>query len=372
MTSRIVLVTTNLAAGGAEAQVAQLAMGLRKRNWDVSVISLLKPTAFEPELNAAGVPVFSLDMTAGVWNPLGYARFVAVLRKIRPQIAHGHMFHGNLMARLARLVCPIPIVISTLHSAAESARRSANVRSRDRLYRLTDPLSDVTVAVSQAVGQRHVSAGAVSSKRLRVIPNGVDSARFRPDETRRVATRRLLGLQQEFVWLAAGRLMWKKGHPTLLTAFREVRGGVLLIAGAGPDEAELKRLAAESGGDVRFLGHRQDVAELMCAADAFVQASVVEGMPVALLEAAASGLPCVATDAGGTAEIVRHETTGYLVPPDNPEALAAAMFGILSLPAEQRQAMGCAARDHVVERYDATLVLSEWEKLYEELLAPWT
>jgi len=365
MTARVTLLATNLARGGAETQVAQLAMGLRQRGWEASVISMLTPTAFEQELAAAGVPVFSLNMKPGAWNAFGYARLLRLLRGLRPQILHGHMFHGNMLARAARVFCPVPVVISTLHSAAESGRGSREVRWRDRCYRFTDRLGDLTVAVAQAVAERHVSACAVPPARLRVIPNGVDTNRFRPDSDRRERLRSALGLDREFAWLAVGRLMWKKGYDTLLEAFDSVEEAVLLIAGTGPEEEELRALA---GGNVRFLGERDDVADLMVACDGYVQSSVVEGLPVALLEAAASGLPCVATDAGGTAEA----GVAQIVPPGDPESLAAAMRSAMSIPFGERERMGLTGRAAVVARYGRSVVLGQWEELYRELLERWT
>jgi len=259
----------------------------------------------------------------------------------------------------------VPVVISTLHRSAESGRASKEVRWRDRCYRLTDPLGDLTVGVAQAVAERHVSARAVPTSKLRVIPNGVDTARFRPDSERRERVRRALGLGQEFAWLAAGRLMWKKGYDTLLQACARIQEGVLLIAGSGPQEDELRGLA---GGNVRFLGQRDDVADLMSACDGFVQSSVVEGLPVALLEAAASGLPCVATNAGGAGEV----GTAHIVPPGDPEALACAMMRVMNLPVEERQRFGLAGRGEVVARFDSNVVLHMWEELYREMLARWT
>ncbi len=371
MTARVALLATSLARAGAETQVALLAGGLRRRGWEVNIISLLKPSAFEQELTSAGVSVFSLDMQPGVWNPLGYTRLSAILRKLRPQVLHSHMFHANLLARSVRLVCPVPVLISTLHSVAESGRGSENVQWRDRFYRLTDPLADVTVAVSPAVARRHISARAVPARKLRVIPNGVDTASFRPDAGRRERVRRLLGLGQEFTWLAVGRLMWKKGYPTLLRALAGPGKGILLVAGTGPQEAELRQLASDLGADVRFLGERQDVADLMSACDGFAHASVVEGLPVALLEAASSGLACVAADVGGVSEIIVHEQTGYLVFPGVPEALGAAMSRLMSLSREERRELGLAARDHVVARFEAGMVLTRWEELYRELFSQW-
>jgi glycosyltransferase involved in cell wall biosynthesis len=350
MKPRLAMVTTNLARGGAETQVALLACGLSRRGWDVSVISLVRPTAFEKELAAAGVPVFSLDMQPGIPNPLGYLRLLRILRQLRPQIVHSHMFHANLLARTARILCPVPALISTLHSVAESGRGSKSMLWRDLLYRITDPLADQTVAVTKAVPGRN----------LRVIPNGVDTALFRPDPVKRARVREALGLGREFAWLAVGRLMWKKGYETMLRAFTTVASGVLLIAGTGPQEAELR----QRGTAARFLGEREDIADLLAACDGFVQSSVVEGLPMALLEAASSALPCVAADAGGVSEIILHERTGYLVAPGNPDALAAAMSGVMNLPEIERQRIGMAAREHVQARFDLAVVIAQWEELY--------
>ncbi len=140
-----------------------------------------------------------------------------------------------------------------------------------------------------------------------------------------------------------------------------------MIAGSGPQESELREL----GVGARFLGEREDVANLMAAADGFVQSSLVEGLPMALLEAASSGLPCVAADTGGVNEIVLNERTGYLVPVGDVAALAAAMSRLMGLTASERQRMGKAAREHVVDHFDLRVVISRWEKLYQELLEPW-
>lgn len=371
MTGRVVLLTTNLARGGAEAQVAELARGLRRRGWDVSVISMLEPTAFHDELAAAGVAVFSLKMQPGVASPLGFVRLLALLRKIRPQVLHSHLFHANILARLACLLYPVPVLISTLHSIAESARESGKIKWRDWLYRATDSLADVTVAVCKTVADRHAEGGAVSKKRLRVIPNGVDTRVFRPDAKRRARTRRELGLGTEFVWLAVGRLMWKKGYETMLRAFAGEGRGLLLIAGSGPQERELGELAGELGVRARFLGSRDDVPELMAAADGFVQSSMVEGLPLALLEAASSGLASVVSDAGGVSEVVLDGRTGWVAPLGNPQALGAAVRRLVEVPEEQRRKLGEAAREHVVKNFDLDEVVTRWEGLYGELLAPW-
>jgi glycosyltransferase involved in cell wall biosynthesis len=333
----VILLSTNMARGGAETQVAGMAVELRRRGWDVHVVSLVQPTAFRDELAHARV----------LLHAPGVPLVPALLRSLRPQIVHCHMFHANVLGRLLRLIMPFPGVISTLHSMAETGRNSMDIRRRDLAYRVTNSLADVTVAVSDAVAERHskVCPGA------RVIPNGVDVERFRPDAGLRNRIRAELGLGDEFVWIAVGRLMWKKDYSTMLEAFARIGEGVLLIAGSGPDEG---RLRAAAGPGVRFLGARDDIPALLNAADGFVMTSIIEGLPVALLEAAATGLPCVSTPAGGVAE------TGAAIVTDD---IAAAMQAVMHHPDE----LGAKARRVVIERYSMQAVVDQWEALYRSM-----
>ncbi len=351
--NRVAMLVTGLEPGGAEIQTVHLAGSLAARGWEVTVFAF-RAGALEAELRAGGVPV----------RVIYPARLLLQLARLQPAIVHAHLFHANLAARLARLLCPLPVVISTVHSVAESSRRSGSIRARDILYRVTDGLADATVFVCAAAAERHLEVRAVSSERAHVIPNGVDTGRFRPDAARRAEARAALGLGGEFAWLAVGRLMWKKNYPLMLEAMARQSGGVLFIAGTGPDEAQLRRLA---GPNVRFLGERQDIPALMNACDGFVLSSDVEGLPMVLLEAAASGLPQVACGCGGVGEAVLDERTGYVVAPGDAAALATAMERLAGLPPEARAAMGQAAREHALARFDLAAVTSQWEDLYRRL-----
>jgi len=368
MTPRVALLTTSLGCGGAEAQVVLLATGLARRGYRTGVVSLAAPTAFTADLKDAGVEVVSLSMRAGVADPRGLWRLIRFLARFRPAILHSHLFHANLMARVVRLVAPVPVVISTLHSIAESGRRHSGVRLRDLAYRLSDPLADQVVAVCQAASRRHLTAGAVRASKLCVIPNAVDTGVFRPDAERRAAMRQALELDGAFVWLAAGRLMWKKDYPTMLRAFACRNSSVLLVAGTGPQGEELRELASRLGVRVRWLGARDDMPALMNAADALVLSSVVEGLPVVLLEAAASGLIAVSTDAGGAREAVEDGATGYIVPIGDAQALSQAISRVESLDEAAREQMARAARRRALALFDIHSVTGQWERLYGELL----
>ena len=279
------------------------------------------------------------------------------------------MVHANLLARAARPFYQVPVLVCTAQNINEGARW------RELAYRITDPLCDLTTNVGAAAAARYVRVGAVPKSKIRALPNGIDTRAFRPDASVRVAGRRALGLQGAFVWLAVGRLDEAKDYPTMLQAFSKVAESspesLLLIAGAGPLEGDVKGLAVKLGLEqkVRFLGLRRDTSVLMNAADAFILSSAWEGMPLALLEASATGLPVVATAVGGVPEIVMSERSGFLTPPKDPAALAHATGRIMAMPEEERKRMGEAGRAHVEANYSLEHVVSLWEELYTELLS---
>ena len=350
---------SNLAQdGGAEAQSIELARALKARGWNISVVSMMAPKEGAELLEADGIPLHTLDAAGGNFaRPM--LRLTRLLRQERPHILHCHMSHAVLAARLARR---IPVVIGTLHGL--KARKG-----------LTDWLSDVTTVVCGAAAEQYLATRAISRDGLRVIPNGIATERFRPNPILRQHARTALGVNGEFVWIMARRFQLVSDHHSLLRAFARVVSqsprSVLLLAGSGPLQGELEELARGMGigSRVRFLGTRTDIPALMNAADACVLSSVVEAMPMALLEAGATGLPSVTTDIGGTSDIVIHGHTGFLTPPSNPEALANAMLRLADLPALVRQRMGEQARRHVKSHFGMEEVVGQWESLYHEMLA---
>jgi glycosyltransferase involved in cell wall biosynthesis len=229
--------------------------------------------------------------------------------------------------------------------------------------------------VSDAAADRFVSDRIVPRRLLTVVPNGVDTDRFRnvPAGTRD-ALRSSLGLTDEFVWLAVGRFEVAKDYPNMLEAFAQVREGqprsVLLLVGRGSLQPETEALARERGlaDAVQFLGVRHDIPEVMSSADGYLMSSAWEGMPMVLLEAAAAGLPIVATKVGGNHEVVRDGESGYLAPPRDSTALAQAMQRLMRLSPEARRTMGERGREHVRAHYGLQRVAEQWEGLYRELL----
>jgi glycosyltransferase involved in cell wall biosynthesis len=259
-------------------------------------------------------------------------------------------------------------MVSTIHNIYEGGRGLMAA------YRLTNGLVDHMTIVSQAAADRFVNDGIVPKALLTVIPNGIDTERFRPVAGVRESLRRTLGLQSEFVWLAVGRFETAKDYPNMLRAFAGVRRqfpqAVLLLAGVGSLQSETESLARSLGlgTAVRFLGARRDVPELMGAADAYVMSSGWEGMPIVLLEASAAGLPVVATLVGGNREVVCDGETGFLVPPGDSDALGGAMLRLMQTSDQERRSMGHRAREHVQLHYRLERVVDRWEELYRQVL----
>jgi glycosyltransferase involved in cell wall biosynthesis len=346
--------------------VILLAGGLVERGWLVSVVALSGDGGTAATvLNAQGVQFLSLGMRKGLADPRGWIRFHRWLRREQPDVVHAHLPHAVWLARWSRLAAPVQVLIDTQHTSATGSL------GRKLGYRWSNWLTDNVTAVSGAVSDAHVQARMATEDRIVALPNGVDVDLWRPDAVVRAAIREELALKDEFLWFAAGRLDPVKDYSTMLHAMAKLpETARLVIAGGGPEESELRSLSTELGLDhrVRFLGFERGVRRWMQAADGFVLSSKWEGLPMALLEAAACGVPAVATDVPGTREAIIDGQTGLLAEAGSSVALQAGMLKMMSIAPEERNAMGKRARAFVVGSFSLNAVLDRWEGLYANLL----
>jgi glycosyltransferase involved in cell wall biosynthesis len=352
--------------GGAERQAMLLAKGLRRRGWRVSVVALYGDGGeAAAELRASDIAFASLDMRKGLADPRGWIRFHRWLKRERPEVLHAHLPHAAWLCRWSRLAAAVPVVVDTLHSS------STGTNGRRAGYALSRWLPDHVTAVSRATAASHLAAGMVRAERLSILGNGIELETWTPDILSRAAARRELGLTDEFLWMAAGRLESVKDYPTLLrTMARAPEHARLIILGTGPMEAELAKMTAQLGlkERVRFLGFQPNAEHWMQAADGFVLSSRYEGLPMVLLEAGACGVPAVATDVPGTREVVVDGVNGLLARAADPKSLSEAMTKLMQMPLEERYAMGECARRRVIKEFSMGSVLNQWERLYEALL----
>jgi glycosyltransferase involved in cell wall biosynthesis len=368
---RILFLSTSMGLGGADQQLLSAAQVLRTRGHEIRIVSLTPLGPMGLEARSGGLPTESLEMRRGVPDPRGLLRLVRLVRAWKPDVVHSHMVHANLMARALRLLVPIPVMVSTIHNIYEGGPFLMAA------YRMSNRLVDHMTIISEAAADRFINERIVPKRLLTVVPNGVDTERLRnvPPGARE-SVRHSVGVAgHEFVWLAVGRFEPAKDYPNMLRGFARVRArhsqAVLLLVGRGSLQEETEALTQELGlgGAVRFLGVRSDVPVVMSAADGYVMSSAWEGMPMVLLEAAAAGLPIVATMAGGNHEVVRNEETGFVVPVRDSEALGLAMLRLMALPEAERRSMGERGAEHVRAHYGLSRVAERWEQLYWDALA---
>jgi glycosyltransferase involved in cell wall biosynthesis len=226
-------------------------------------------------------------------------------------------------------------------------------------------------AISQGVRDQLV-AGGVTAGRIRVIESGVEAPAELPGASGRRAARERFGADGEVVIAVVAALVRRKAHDILLRALAELRerdvSVVCLVCGDGEERGALESLvrSLDLGRQVRFLGRRSQVADVLAAADVFVLPSRHEGLGVAILEAMAMALPVVASRVGGIPEAVVHEETGILVPAEDAAALAAAIRE-LSASAALRARMGARGRERVLARFTMERMAERYEALYRDV-----
>jgi len=373
---RVMMVSTALGVGGgAEEQVMLLSLGLRARGWDVRIVSLLPLFPLSAELEASDIGISSLEMKRGIPDPRAMRGLIRELREFQPDVVHCHMPQANLLGRAVRPFQPFPVLVSTLHNLTMERINGSSGRFLEMAHGWTDRFSDVTTVICTPAVDSYLKRGAVNPNKIEVFYNGVNTLNFQADDGARRECRGELGIEGKFAWLAIGRFERAKDYPNLIRAFRAVvdraqKEVVLLICGRGSLEDEIKvQVEAFGLGDkVRFLGVRRDIPKVMNAADAFALSSYLEGLPMVLLQASSVGMPIVATDVGGNAEVVINGSNGYVVAPRDDQALANAMERVLTLSHLEREQMAQRGRDYASEKFEIERILDRWEALYQQKL----
>ncbi|MEE2702457.1 MAG: glycosyltransferase [Myxococcota bacterium] len=363
---KLLMLITGLERGGAEVQVCALAGELSRRGWKVSVISMRKAGPLAARLRACGIAVADLGMSPGRPSLRGFLAYHRAVSRFGPELIHSHLVHANLLARAGRALGLRTPLINSAHGEPEA------VRWFGWAYRYSDRWCDRFHAVSERALAAFRRDGWVSAEKLFSLPNGVVCDR-EPSPDVRARIRNALGLADRFTFLHAGRLDAEKDQQTLLRGFAAVRGdrpAQLLIAGDGPLRGQLEALCRElePSNPVVFLGARDDVPDLLAAADAFVLSSVTEGLPVALLEAGAAGLPVVATEVGDVPRLLVPGCSAGLVPAGDPAALGRELEGLLALAPAERERLGQALRARVHEHFSLGRIVDRWEDVYCDLI----
>jgi glycosyltransferase involved in cell wall biosynthesis len=355
------MVITGLGMGGAEQVVVSLSDALASKGCDVLLIHLTGLAEIFPKNPKVKLVNLGMKSKLDFFNSLIKLRTQVI--SFKPDIVHSHMFHANIIARLLRLIVRIPRLICSAHSGNEGSKL------RMLVYRITDVLADISTNVSTSAVELFIKKKASKLGRIISVYNGIDSDLFSFNFQKRLKQRQSLLIEENCpMILAVGRLHKAKDYPNLFYALTKLPVGLinykLCIVGEGSLKLDLEELAndLQLKDKILFLGVRHDVADLMSAADVFVLSSAWEGFGLVVAEAMSCERVIVATDCGGVKEVVGD--AGFLVKPQDSEALAKALYAAINLPVMQSKALGCAARKRVIELYSLEVALEKWLKLY--------
>ena len=357
------LVSTDL--GGGPAHVHALAAGLPREEFDLTIAG---PAGGPYERAFRDLGVDFVSIRADRLSPAALPRVIRLVRQRGIQIIHSHGKGAGLYGRVAARLTGVA-AIHTFHGVHHERY--------PRLYldveRWLSRRSDAVIHVSESQAGAAAALGLAPEGRSRVIVNGVDAVGVRAMAERAPLSRAALGLAADALVLGTvARFDAVKGLDVLLRAFATLLGRVpdaqLLLVGDGIEAPGLRRLSQDLGVGHRvvFAGFIPDASRCLPVMDLYVSASWREGLPLAVLEAMASGLSIVATRVPGHVDVVEHDVTGVLVPPGDPERMAHEAARLLQDPA-RRRALGAAGRQRVEGRFALARMLDEVADLYREI-----
>ncbi len=369
---RVFYLVDSLDVGGTETQAVELALRMPVSQYDVTLGCLRAHGPLRERLEGSTVaveefyPKGGLDSPAGVWQLL---RMAAFLRRRKFDVVHTHDLWSNLMGVPAARLAGVRAIVSSQRDLSHFEWYQG--RRRVWLRRIQN-LSDVVLANATPIRDALIAEDRFAPRKLRVIRNGVDTAKFQG--AKRDRERLFPGAGDgKLVVLVANMHTDVKGHPWLIAAapsvVQEFPETCFVLAGDGAARPgfEQQVRALGLGESFRFLGRRNDIPDLLASCDIAVLPSRAEGLPNAVLEYMAAELPTIASRVGGNPELVEDGVTGLLVPAQDPEALANALLRLLRDPDFSQQ---IAANGKRVATHDFSFerLVREVDELYSELL----
>lgn len=354
------MLTETTGPGGLERMMLLLAQGLRERGHEVVPIIPSEPRDWLAErFHTMGFEVEGYRVGRG-WRscPRALLHLLSILGRRRIEALHCHDFTASILGTAAATMMGIPSLL-TLHGSTHYREKPL----RRWLLRKAARRSSGVVAVSTDLARRLVADLSLRPGEVDVVANG--TPRVMGERER---GRSLLGVAPgDVAVLAVGRLIHLKGFDVLGRAGRLLRQSDpwirLMVAGEGEERPALEGMngTRPGAGPLILLGMREDIPDLLAGADIFVMPSRTEGLPMALIEAMAAGLPVVASGVGGIPEVVEHGVHGLLVDPDDPVALAEAL-SILGGDPSLRARMGSAGRNRVRARFSGEAMVDRYER----------
>jgi glycosyltransferase involved in cell wall biosynthesis len=373
---KILFLSTGLTTGGAEVMLYNLLSKIDRQKYQPSVISLMDEGRFGQAIKQLNIPVYGAGMNPGKPTIKAIATTINLVKKVQPDLIQGWMYHGNLAAQAASFLNGqnTPVLWSIHHSLYSLKSEKITTQAIIRLGSLTSKAVAQIAYVSQKSQIEHQKIG-YSKENSCVIPNGFDTSLLQPSTQIREQFRKSLNLPPESILIGSiARYHPMKDHANFLDAAKLLLADFptanFVLVGPQVDNnnpALTQQIKSLGIGDrVHLLGERTDIPQITPALDILTSSSAFgEAFPLVIGEAMSCGVPCVATDVGDCAWIVGD--TGQIVPPQNAAALARGWHNILSLDSAQKQALGIAARQRIIEFFSLDFVVSQYEKLYDSV-----
>lgn len=369
--ARVLYVITGLITGGAET--ALLGLLSRFTSTQAMVVSLvpIEGSVIAGRIKALDIPVSSLNLSTSLPNPLAIFKLRRIIAAFKPDIIHGWMYHGCLMANLAG--GKTPVLWSIRQSLYDLSAEKLPTRAVIRLCALASSHAASILYNGDLALAQHEAFG-FSARNHAVIPNGFDCDEFHPSQEAGLRVRTELGIAPDAVLIGLiGRYHPVKDHPSFFAAAgiiaRQCASAHFLLAGKNLTAAnpEIMQLVVANGlaGRVSLLGPRTDIPSINAALDIACSSSSSEGFSNTIGEAMASGVPCVATDVGETKSLIGD--TGLTVPPRDPQALADALMVLIKTGATGRHHLGTAARSRIEVNFPLSLSAEKHEEMYRNM-----
>lgn len=364
---KVIHLVDDLRCGGLESVVAMLARFHNKEKFDVEVWCVAAGGEVADQLIKEGKTVRILGIR-NYYNPFNILKLAALFREHKPDVIHTHIYFASTISRIAAQLTHVPVVITHMHNVY------LHYNKRNLwIDRLLSHISDQVVCCSKAVEDFVLNIEKVNPGKVVTIYNGIDMDRFDIPFDRENLKQSLNIQNNEFVIINVAFLMEKKGHKYLFEAVvrlkKEYPNIKCLVVGYGSsqEEGDIRNYPQKLGIDDRvvFLGLRNDVPELLRIANVFVLSSLTEGLPLALIEAMAAGLPIVSTHVGGVGEVVEDQKTAILVKPQDPEAIYKAIKSLIDNPPMGKK-LGEAAFAVSRKKFHCREMIRQIEKIYEE------
>ena len=360
----ILYLLTGLGGGGAEKVVVDLADHMSALGHQVKIAYLKGEILVRPK--NTNIELVYIGLESLKKSKDAYLNYKRVILNFKPDVVHAHMVHANIFSRIARKFTPIPKLICTAHSNNEGGKL------RMLAYKFTHGMADLTTNVSVSACESFEQLGAVPKGEIQAIYNGIDLRKFKRNPHASGSIRSSLNIDSDkILFLAVGRFHQAKDYPNLIKAFSLVvneliadQRPMLIIAGDGDERKQIEQDITDYNlnDNVKLLGRRDDVTDLMSAADIFILSSSFEGFGLVVAQAMACETFVVATDCGGVKEVMGGY--GLLAPPNNSELLANQILAAMSMNETEVNDNNKNALTYVEHHFDLDKIIQQWLEIY--------